>query len=96
MSETPTEAYVAAHSDASDGQSSGGQRPLLSNEFGLAVLIAATFLVLSISLEGFTTIFSQFTIGRKNGIDACLSYCAHPGCFQHPGSLLDFDCHNAA
>ena len=45
---------------------------LLSNEFGLAVLIALTVLVFSVTLEGFTSPFSLFTIGRQIGIDTMI------------------------
>ena len=72
MSQAPTEADTAAHSAASDGRSSGGLRLLLSNEFGLAVLIAVTLLVFSFTLEGFTSPFSLFTIGRQIGIDTMI------------------------
>ena len=57
---------------AFDGRSSGGLRLLLSNEFGLAVLIALTLLVFSVTLDGFTSPFSLFTIGRQIGIDTMI------------------------
>ena len=72
MSQALTEADTAAHSAASGGRSSGGLRLLLSNEFGLAVLIAVTLLVFSFTLEGFTSPFSLFTIGRQIGIDTMI------------------------
>jgi ribose transport system permease protein len=72
MSQAPTEADAASYSAASDGRSSGGLRLLLSNEFGLAVLIAVTLLVFSLTLEGFTSPFSLFTIGRQIGIDTMI------------------------
>ena len=54
------------------GRASGGLRLLLSNEFGLAVLIALTALVFSLTLQGFTSPFSLFTIGRQIGIDTMI------------------------
>ncbi len=72
MSQTLTEADSAAQSAAPDGRSSGNLRLLLSNEFGLAVLIAITLLVFSVTLEGFTSPFSLFTIGRQIGIDTMI------------------------
>ncbi len=47
-------------------------RLLLSNEFGLAVLIGLTVLVFAATLEGFTSPFSLFTIGRQIGIDTMI------------------------
>ena len=49
-------------------QGSGALRILLSNEFGLAVLIAIAFGAFAVSLPGFTSPFSLFTIGRQIGI----------------------------
>ena len=72
MSQAPSDAVSAPHSAASDGRSSGGLRLLLSNEFGLAVLIAVTLLAFSLTLEGFTSPFSLFTIGRQIGIDTMI------------------------
>ena len=43
-------------------------RILLSNEFGLAVLLAIAFLAFASALQGFTSPFSLFTIGRQIGI----------------------------
>ena len=45
---------------------------LLSNEFGLAVLIVLTLLVFAVTLEGFTSPFSLYTIGRQIGIDTMI------------------------
>ena len=53
-------------------QGSGALRLLLSNEFGLAVLIAIAFTAFALSLEGFTSPFSLFTIGRQIGIDTMI------------------------
>ena len=72
MSQTLTDTDPAPKRAASHGRSSGGLRLLLSNEFGLAVLIALTLLVFSITLEGFTSPFSLFTIGRQIGIDTMI------------------------
>ena len=51
---------------------SGGLRLLLSNEFGLVVLIALAFGAFALGLEGFTSPFSLFTIGRQIGIDTMI------------------------
>ena len=53
-------------------QGSGTLRLLLSNEFGLAVLIAIAFTAFAVSLPGFTSPFSLFTIGRQIGIDTMI------------------------
>jgi ribose transport system permease protein len=53
-------------------QGSGMLRLLLSNEFGLAVLIAIAFTAFAVSLPGFTSPFSLFTIGRQIGIDTMI------------------------
>ncbi len=55
-----------------DGRSSGGLRLVLSNEFGLALLIALTFLVFAVTQDGFTSTFSLYTIGRQIGIDTMI------------------------
>jgi ribose transport system permease protein len=72
MSQFSTDADPIARRSALDGRTSGGMRLLLSNEFGLAVLIALTFLVFSLTLNGFTSPFSLFTIGRQIGIDTMI------------------------
>jgi ribose transport system permease protein len=53
-------------------QGSGALRLLLSNEFGLAVLIAVAFTGFAVTLPGFTSPFSLFTIGRQIGIDTMI------------------------
>lgn len=53
-------------------QGSGVLRLLLSNEFGLAVLIAIAFTGFALALPGFTSPFSLFTIGRQIGIDTMI------------------------
>jgi ribose transport system permease protein len=53
-------------------QGSGALRLLLSNEFGLAVLIAVAFTAFAVTLPGFTSPFSLFTIGRQIGIDTMI------------------------
>ncbi|MFN4142734.1 ABC transporter permease [Aestuariivirga sp.] len=53
-------------------QGSGALRLLLSNEFGLAVLIAIAFTGFALALPGFTSPFSLFTIGRQIGIDTMI------------------------
>ncbi|MGV8989127.1 MAG: ABC transporter permease [Cypionkella sp.] len=72
MSQVSTESDPALKRAASHGRSSGGLRLLLSNEFGLAVLIALTLLVFSVTLDRFTSPFSLFTIGRQIGIDTMI------------------------
>lgn len=47
-------------------------RFLLSNEFGLLVLITLTALIFAATLPGFSSPFSLFTIGRKIGIDTVI------------------------
>ncbi len=51
---------------------SGLLRLLLSNEFGLAVLIAVAFTGFALALPGFASPFSLFTIGRQIGIDTMI------------------------
>ena len=72
MSQASTEGDPTAHRAASYGRASGGLRLLLSNEFGLAVLIVLTLLVFAVTLEGFTSPFSLYTIGRQIGIDTMI------------------------
>ena len=45
---------------------------LFSNEFGLLVLTGILFFVFAVSLTGFTSSFSLFTIGRQIGIDTMI------------------------
>jgi ribose transport system permease protein len=45
---------------------------LLSNEFGLAILLLITFLIFANSLQGFSSTFSLFTIGRQIGINTMI------------------------
>jgi ribose transport system permease protein len=47
-------------------------RLVLSNEFGLAVLILLTAMAFALTLKGFSTPFSLFTIGRQIGIDTMI------------------------
>lgn len=51
---------------------SGLLRLALSNEFGLAVLIALAFGTFALALPGFASPFSLFTIGRQIGIDTMI------------------------
>lgn len=51
---------------------SGLLRLVLSNEFGLAVLIAVAFSAFALTLPGFVSPFSLFTIGRQIGIDTMI------------------------
>ncbi len=72
MSQASTEGDPIVQRTASEGRASGGLRFLLSNEFGLAVLIALTVLIFAVTLDGFTSPFSLFTIGRQIGIDTMI------------------------
>ncbi|MBC7478037.1 MAG: ABC transporter permease [Pseudorhodobacter sp.] len=74
MSQSLTDSDPALKPAAGPGRSSGGLRLLLSNEFGLAVLIALTFATFSLTLTGFTSPFSLFTIGRQIGIDTMIGF----------------------
>jgi ribose transport system permease protein len=60
--------------DAAPARRQGGRlaRLLLSNELGLAVLIAIAFTGFALTLPGFTSPFSLFTIGRQIGIDTMI------------------------
>lgn len=74
MSQSLTDGDPATKPAAGMGRSSGGLRLILSNEFGLAVLIALTFATFSLTLTGFTSPFSLFTIGRQIGIDTMIGF----------------------
>ncbi len=65
---------IDAHDDPLPARRQGSSvlRLLLSNEFGLAVLIALAFLVFAATLPGFTSPFSLFTIGRQIGISTMI------------------------
>ncbi len=54
------------------GRRSVIQRLMFSSEFGLALLIALTFVAFAAFLPGFTSTFSLFTIGRQIGIDTMI------------------------
>jgi ribose transport system permease protein len=47
-------------------------RLMLSNEFGLAALITLTVVIFAVSLDGFLSPFSLYTIGRQIGIDTMI------------------------
>lgn len=53
-------------------QSSGTLRLLLSNEFGLLILILVALGAFAATLPGFTSPFSLYTIGRQIGIDTMI------------------------
>jgi ribose transport system permease protein len=72
MNSATTEGDPAAPRAASQGRASGGLRLLLSNEFGLAALIVLTVIVFAATLDGFTSPFSLYTIGRQIGIDTMI------------------------
>jgi ribose transport system permease protein len=54
------------------GHGSTLTRILLSNEFGLAILLSLTFLIFANTLPGFSSTFSLFTIGRQIGINTMI------------------------
>ena len=54
------------------GRASTLTRLLLSNEFGLAVLLLITFLIFANTLQGYSSTFSLFTIGRQIGINTMI------------------------
>lgn len=72
MSHASTRADPGQPRAAADGRASGWTRLLLSNEFGLAVLILLTATVFALTLKGFSSPFSLFTIGRQIGIDTMI------------------------
>lgn len=74
MSQSLTDGDPVVKPVSDQGRSSGGLRLLVSNEFGLAVLIALTFATFSLTLLGFTSPFSLFTIGRQIGIDTMIGF----------------------
>ena len=63
---------TADASTAPQGRASTLTRLLLSNEFGLAVLLLLTFLIFANTLQGFSSTFSLFTIGRQIGINTMI------------------------
>lgn len=72
MTDVPTSGDSAPPQATQFGHASGHTRILLGNEFGLAVLIALTVLIFAATLDGFTSPFSLFTIGRQIGIDTMI------------------------
>jgi hypothetical protein len=54
------------------GRASTMTRLFLSNEFGLAVLLVLTFLIFANTLQGYSSTFSLFTIGRQIGINTMI------------------------
>lgn len=73
MSHTLSDKAPAADEpSAASGRASLAVRLLLSNEFGLAVLIVLAMAIFAASLPGFTTPFSLFTMGRQIGIDTMI------------------------
>ncbi len=72
MSQASTDGDPMVKRAGSAGRASGGLRFVLSNEFGLAALIALTALIFATTLDGFTSPFSLFTIGRQIGIDTMI------------------------
>jgi ribose transport system permease protein len=73
MNQTVASSSIAADvQTAPQGRASTLMRLLLSNEFGLAVLLVATFLIFANTLQGFSSTFSLFTIGRQIGINTVI------------------------
>lgn len=62
----------SAEMPATRSGSAAMTRFLLSNEFGLTTLIALTVVVFALTLQGFTTPFSLFAMGRQIGIDTMI------------------------
>jgi ribose transport system permease protein len=54
------------------GRASALTRILLSNEFGLALLLVLTFVIFANTLQGYSSTFSLFTIGRQIGINTMI------------------------
>lgn len=54
------------------GRASALTRLFLSNEFGLAILLIVTFLIFANVLQGYSSTFSLFTIGRQIGINTMI------------------------
>ena len=65
---------IDAREKQSPDRQAGSQllRLVMSNEFGLAVLILVAFSAFAVALPGFTSPFSLFTIGRQIGIDTMI------------------------
>lgn len=63
---------AAASAAPTPGRATALTRVLLSNEFGLALLLALTFLIFASVLPGFSSNFSLFTMGRQIGIDTMI------------------------
>ena len=63
---------LADEAAASQGRAPALVRLLLSNEFGLGLLIVLAFLAFAATLPGFVSPFSLFTIGRQIGIDTMI------------------------
>jgi ribose transport system permease protein len=73
MSETASgDSAMGELRDKPQGRSSAMVRVLLSNEFGLAILFVITFLIFASTLQGFSSKFSLFTMGRQIGIDTMI------------------------
>lgn len=74
MTDTTTSPDIDVRDDTMPARRRGSRmlRLLLSNEFGLAVLIAIAFTAFATTLPGFASPFSLFTIGRQIGIDTMI------------------------
>ena len=73
MDQAITNSSTTAETQTSpQDRASAFTRVLLSNEFGLAVLLAFTFLIFANTLQGFSSTFSLFTIGRQIGVDTMI------------------------
>lgn len=72
MSTSAAGTEPASPPTAAAARGAASLRFVLSNEFGLAVLIALTALVFAVTLDGFGSRFSLFTMGRQIGIDTMI------------------------
>jgi ribose transport system permease protein len=72
MTDVPHNTPLPEDATPGHGRTSGLMRLALSNELGLAVLIGLAFAVFASTLQGFTSPFSLYTIGRQIGIDTMI------------------------
>ncbi|MGQ0564331.1 MAG: ABC transporter permease [Gemmobacter sp.] len=67
-----TEAHAEPLTHTAPARLVPGMRLVLGNEFGLGILILLTGTVFALTLDGFTSPFSLYTIGRQIGIDTMI------------------------
>ena len=73
MNQTLANADISLEAPApAAGRDSALMRTVLSNEFGLAVLLLLLFAVFANTLQGFISTFNLFTMGRQIGIDTMI------------------------